>query len=259
MDSGRLWLQNFCAYSPSIVTLNCSGSLLPPPRSPVEGIPLRLPKLNGGGCVQIAGGSLRTHGSNLSVHPDGRVSRKVVEFRLRADTLIRPVKRRSVVCLPQVWYSWSMEFLQWTGENWFNLIQTAAIVAGLVFTALSLRLDEKTRRISNLLEITQGHREIWTALYERPELSRLLDHAADVARTPVTAEEEVFVGLLILHLNSAFHAMKAGVFTTPDGLRRDIKEFFSLPAIKSIWRKMRFFQDAEFIRFVEANINNGID
>lgn len=152
-----------------------------------------------------------------------------------------------------------MGFLLWTGENWFNLIQTAAIVAGLVFTALSLRLDVKTRRISNLLEITKGHREIWTVLYERPELSRLLDPAADVTRTPVNPEEEVFVTFLILHLNSAYHAMKAGVFTTPDGLRRDIKEFFSLPAIKSIWRKMRFFQDAEFIRFVEANIDNPID
>lgn len=152
-----------------------------------------------------------------------------------------------------------MGVLQWISENWFNVIQTVAITASLVFTALALRLDEKTRRISNLLEITKGHRDIWTALYDRPELSRIFETLADVKRNPITPQEELFVSFLILHLNSAYHAMKAGVFIKPDGLKKDIKAFFSLPVARSVWTRMKHFQDADFIRFVDANAGDAID
>lgn len=74
-----------------------------------------------------------------------------------------------------------MEIAAWVTAHWFDLFQTAAITAGLCFTAWSLRLDVRTRRVDHLFHITEQHREIWTELYDRPELARIKDPAADLA------------------------------------------------------------------------------
>ena len=145
-----------------------------------------------------------------------------------------------------------MEVVFWIDQNWFTLLQSIGIVGGLLFTAAALRLDAKTRRIANLIEITKQHREIWTELYRLPELARVSDGAVDLTEKPLKVEEELFIGLLILHLNSAYHAMKDGVFTKPDGLRKDVQQFFSRPMAKVVWEKVKPLQDVEFVRFVEA-------
>jgi hypothetical protein len=145
-----------------------------------------------------------------------------------------------------------MGFFFWFSENWFILLQSLAIIAGLLFTAFSFRLDAKTRRVSNLLEITKQHREIWTELYQRPELARISQKDVDLKIKPLTPEEELFIGFLILHLNSSYHAIKDGVFTKPEGLRKDIQQFFARPMAKMVWEKMKPFQDEDFVRFVEA-------
>jgi len=82
---------------------------------------------------------------------------------------------------------------------------------------------------------------------------RVLDKTADLKSTPVTDWEELFVNLLILHLNSAYHAMQAKMFVKQEGLQRDIQMFFSLPIPRSVWESAKSFQDADFVKFVEAN------
>lgn len=144
-----------------------------------------------------------------------------------------------------------MEVLHWIGGHWLDLVQTAGIMAGLYFTARAFHLDIKTRRADHLIEITKQHREIWTELYRRPELSRVRETTADLHREPITAEEELFIGLLILHLNASYHAIKESVFAKPEGLRADIQRFFSLPLANLVWEKMKNLQDADFVRFVE--------
>src|SRR5438093_2004858 len=99
-----------------------------------------------------------------------------------------------------------MEGLAFSGQNWFVLLNSASIVAGLLFTAFSLRSESKARRITNLLIITQNHREIWTEIYRRPELTRVLEAKADLERHPTSREEDLFVTLLVLHLSSSYHA-----------------------------------------------------
>lgn len=143
----------------------------------------------------------------------------------------------------------------WLAENWFILLSSVGIVGGLVFNAVSLRSEARTRRIANLLIITQNHREIWSQLYKRPELWRVLDANANIATVPVRLEEEIFVNFLLLHLNSSFRAMKEDVFFRPEGLRADIRRFFSLPIPAEIWKRMKPFQDEDFTAYVESSIH----
>src|SRR4051812_4184055 len=96
----------------------------------------------------------------------------------------------------------------WLNQNWFVLLQSAGIIGGLLFTAFAIRSDEKTRRIGNDLLVTQNHRDIWKEVFQRPDLLRVLDAGADLKETPISREEHIFVNLVILHLNSVFHAMK---------------------------------------------------
>ena len=146
-----------------------------------------------------------------------------------------------------------MGFLQWVAQNWFSLFESAGIIGGLLFTAVTLQVDARARRIGNLIAITQHHHDIWTHLFTRPELARVLDKAVNLNSAPVTDQEELFVNLLILHLNSAYQAMQTGMFVKPEGLQRDIQMFFSLPIPRSVWEAAKSFQDADFVKFVEAN------
>jgi|ERR1051325_5134739 hypothetical protein len=145
-----------------------------------------------------------------------------------------------------------MGVLHWFEQNGSVLLQNVGIIGGLIFTALSLRIDASVRRVSNLMTLTHYHRDIWTRLYTRPELSRVLKEKPNLERFPINHAEELFVTLLILHLNTAYEAMKHRMFVQPEGLRRDIISFFSLPIPKTVWENNKQLQNKDFVRFVES-------
>jgi hypothetical protein len=144
-----------------------------------------------------------------------------------------------------------MEVSNWLAANWFDLLQTLGIVGGLLFTAYAIRKDEKGRKIGNLIAINQQHHEIWKALYGRPELARVLKKEANVNSTPISDAERLFVNSLILQLSTVYRAMKEGMFVPLEGLKEDIKGFFTLPIPKNIWEKIKPLQDKDFAAFVE--------
>jgi|SRR6266850_5346183 len=148
-----------------------------------------------------------------------------------------------------------MEFLDWFSVHWFTLLQSAGIIGGLLFTAVSLRIDAKVRRVGNLIAVTHEHRDIWTQLYKRPELWRVVDRDLDLEQAPPTAEEELFVNFLILHLASVHEAMREGMFVQLPGVQRDIRNFFSLPIPNLVWGKLRSLQNIEFVAFIEKSLN----
>jgi hypothetical protein len=94
----------------------------------------------------------------------------------------------------------TMGFLPWIASNWFTLLQSLGIIAGLTFTAVSFRMDTRSRRTAHLFTVTEHYRAIWSAMYERPNLSRVLSDSVDLVRVPITAEEELLVRMLIFHL-----------------------------------------------------------
>jgi len=145
-----------------------------------------------------------------------------------------------------------MEVFHWITGHWLDLLQSVGIVGGLAFTAISLRTDSKVQRVSNLLTITKQHRDIWTLLYDRPELNRVLDLSVDLERNPVSEEEELFVILVVLHLKSAQEATKQGMFTAPSGLKKDVQWFFSRPIPRVVWERIKGLQDDDFVAYVQA-------
>ncbi len=139
----------------------------------------------------------------------------------------------------------------WLAANWFTILSAVGIVGSLVFTAHSLRVETRTKRIANLLTITTNHREIWKEFVHRPELSRVLNASADLRKRAVTPPEEEFVNFVILHMSSVYYAMRDEMVIKLTGLRRDVKHFLSLPIPKAVWEKTKFFQNDDFVAFVE--------
>lgn len=141
--------------------------------------------------------------------------------------------------------------LHWVREHGFDLLGSVGIIASLGFTTLSFRKEESSRRIGNLLTLTAAHRDIWSQLFNRPDLARILEPNPDLIKKPVTDEEDLFVTFLLLHLNATWQAMEEGVFRTRQAVTRDIRWFFSRPIPRSVWEKSKEFQDEDFVRFVE--------
>ena len=146
-----------------------------------------------------------------------------------------------------------MGFNEWIGQNWLALIQTGALAGGLLFTGIAVLLDARARRVGNLIQLTQQHRDLWERLYMQPELTRILAPDADPTKQPVTAQEETFVIFLILHLSNTYYAMRAGFFQKLRGLRKDIERFLSLPIPHAVWEKVKDLQEEAFVQFVEES------
>jgi hypothetical protein len=140
----------------------------------------------------------------------------------------------------------------WILEHWFDLFQTVGIVGGLLFTAYAVRKDERARKITNLIALNERHDYIWSKLYERPELARILKKDVDLNRQPISDEEWLFAKMLIIHLDTVRRAAKAGMFVEIKGIKSDIRDFLRLPIPKMVWEKIRPFQDEEFVEFVET-------
>jgi len=145
-----------------------------------------------------------------------------------------------------------MGFVKWMAENGFNLFSSAGIIGGLWFTAVSLRSETKTRRVANLLTITANHREVWKEFFHSPELARVIKPSADVSKQPVTPAEEFFVHMIISNTSSIYEALKDELVTKQEGLRRDVKSFFSLPVPNAVWQGTKLLQNQDFAAFIES-------
>ncbi len=92
----------------------------------------------------------------------------------------------------------------WLKENWFSLVQTLGIAAGILFTALTLRQDLHERRVSDYLALASQHRELWSQLQGNPRLSRLLAPDRNLVREPVTRDERLFLELTFTHFHTGW-------------------------------------------------------
>jgi hypothetical protein len=149
-----------------------------------------------------------------------------------------------------------MGFPGWIVGHWFELLQTASIAVGFYVTVHSIRADTNVRKVQNLFTLTAAHRDIWSKLYDHPDLERILSESLDLAANPPSVAEELFVHLLILHLRTSFKARQAGMEFDGDAVSADIREFLSLPIPREMWKKSKQFQDRDFVDFVESSLAN---
>lgn len=71
----------------------------------------------------------------------------------------------------------------------------------------------------------------------------------------VTLEEEDFANLVVQHLCIVFHALRDDLTIPPEGLRRDVWQFFSLPIPEAVWNKVKVLQNDAFVAYVESSRN----
>jgi len=140
------------------------------------------------------------------------------------------------------------DMTQWFADNWFNLLSSV----GIWFAAYTIHVDAKARRIGNFLTITANYRETWKECFRNPELARVLDDSADVAKQPVTPLEELFVGLVIAQMSSVYYASQNDLVIKLEGSRQDMAQFLSLPVPKAVWQKTKPLQNRDFVAFVES-------
>lgn len=140
--------------------------------------------------------------------------------------------------------------------NWFNFIQSTGIIITLLFTAYTVHKNTKTRKVTNLFIITQAHREIWSRMFNNPNLNRINDTSITLDNISVTEDERLFISMLLLHLNCTFQALKTKTIMPIEGLNKDIKNFLELPIPNQIWVENKKYLDKKFIKFVEENLQS---
>ncbi len=143
-----------------------------------------------------------------------------------------------------------MGIFSWFVQNW--TVESVGIIGGLFVSAYAAFKDERARRIGNLIAIKEENRKIWREAFEKPALFRVLKSDPDLKNGPISEEEFLFVKQLILHLDTVYRAMRAGMFVRLSGMRADIKGFLSLPIPYGVWEKLKPFQDANFVNFIET-------
>lgn len=139
----------------------------------------------------------------------------------------------------------------WFAAHWFDFLQSAGIIGALVFNLAGFREQATARRVSNLITLTQQHREIWREYLRRPDLHRVRERAVDLVGFPMTPEEITFVKFIIVHLVTAY---KASCLDQTEELGRiadDAREFFSLPIPAAVWETFKGVHAEDFVRFVE--------
>jgi hypothetical protein len=142
----------------------------------------------------------------------------------------------------------------WTGQNWFNLVQTLGIMGSLLMTAEAARQNAKTREIENLLTISDHHRELWSGVRHRLGLERIFQESAKVLNAPITVEEDEFLNLATAHFLTSWRIARVGSMITLGELAADVHEFFNLPLPRAVWEKTKANRNPQFVRFVDRAI-----
>ena len=150
-----------------------------------------------------------------------------------------------------------MDFVHWLGEHFASILNAAGVVGGLLFTGFALRGEAKARRLANFLTLTEHHRDLWTRVHERPELARVLSEDPELTAHPITEEEDLFVNLLVIHLNSTFLAIREGALVRPDHLQEAVRWLYTRPIPRAVWERTKQFQDRKFVAFVESSLHRG--
>lgn len=146
--------------------------------------------------------------------------------------------------------------LSWMVSHAFDLISAVGIISSLSYTAVNFRESARSRRIDNLLKLTEQHRDIWEKSLDNPALARVRDPNADLSIKPVTADEAQFVTFLILHIHCWYRAMLDRKVMSLEGMKRDIKGILSRPIPRHVWEERKSFLDHDFQRFVDDLLNS---
>jgi len=135
--------------------------------------------------------------------------------------------------------------------NWFNLVQSAGIVASLLFAGVTLRRESRSRKMTALLALDEQHRDLWSELHRRPDLGRILADEVDLVGSPITTSEAEFLNTVFVHFCTGWRLAAEHHVFSEDDLRRDIVGFLARPIPLQVWERTTGIREKRFLEFVE--------
>ena len=147
--------------------------------------------------------------------------------------------------------------MHWLGANWFNIVQTVALIVTLAIATSALRSSGRAAEGSNMLAILTSNREVWSQLTTNPKLQSVMRPATN-ANGDVSDEEYTFFLQVINHVRVVFELAQIGGINPVQGTRRDVHDFMNWPVFKAAWDKAKDYQNADFSQFID-NCMAGID
>ena len=143
------------------------------------------------------------------------------------------------------------DFLSWLYPNWFALAQTIGIMGSLWLAVATLRLENRGRRLSNLLALATEHRELWSEVHRRADLARIMHTEVDLVGTPLSVAEEEFLNLVFVHFETGWHLAREGRLLRLDAFACDVCAFLALPIPRAVWERTKSVREKRFVHFVE--------
>lgn len=144
-------------------------------------------------------------------------------------------------------------FAHWLSVNWFNIVQTIALLATLVIAASALRASGNATRGANLLNVTAANREIWQQIITNPALKRIL-RPTMATDDEVTNEERRFALQVFQHSGAAYSILQTGAMDALHGYRRDVHDTMELPVFQVVWKEYKKYQQKDYVDFIESCI-----
>lgn len=139
--------------------------------------------------------------------------------------------------------------------TWIDFAQLIGIALGFGLTIRELRVTSKLRKFDVFWRIGESHREVWREVTDNSSLNRVLLEEVNLEETPLTLQEEVFVNLVVLHMENVFHAHKHGYYSIGLHETADIRTFIQLPVPSAAWSTIRKFQAPDFVAFLEEKVD----
>src|SRR5271169_3903503 len=127
----------------------------------------------------------------------------------------------------------------WIHDNWVSFVQSAGIVGGLCFNAISIRQATQARKVSDLLTLNEQHQNHWQEMYANPNLSRVLAKEVDFIEKPLTLAEERYLNESIVRFTTGWQVARSGALFTVNDMRLDAGTFFQLPLPKKVWEESK--------------------
>lgn len=141
----------------------------------------------------------------------------------------------------------------WIAVNWFNLVQTVALIATLSVAVSALRSSNHATKGANRLAVAAANRDIWQQVITNPALKRVL-RPTMAEGDKVTDAERRFVLQVFQHSGAVFATLQMGAMDRLQGYRRDVHDTMQLPVFQIVWNEFRTYQDIAFVRFVDSCI-----
>jgi len=140
-------------------------------------------------------------------------------------------------------------------KNWFDLLQSGFIVAGFILSYLTIRSENRSKKVDRLIQLNQSHREIWNKTYSNPELLRIRKADVNLEKEPITEAERRMATEVIMHIFAVYEAINTGQLDKGE-MEKDIYDYLSLPIPNAVWQKVKTYHNKRFVGYIDELLFN---